>query len=295
MGGVGNTVWTVSRGQQSTTAALAAAGATVAPTGANLYGSIITAVAANAHTTSDSGVANDVTSVILNTPRCRAREKPCSQRWPIPHSPAHRTWSRPSFPTSSSPSNCSTKWPSSLHTYVKLVSTDLRWLLTYAAVYGGLDFAQLPVTPAQPALNLLPMLNTLLTIKLVRLSNAATPSSSVQTLYNMIAGVGTGIAANGGSDANGPRNHHRLACGRHRLVQPPRWASLMNCTQPAAYDALRALEAMTAAAGSSAAQMVSWGAIPPDEPTAKALPRVLSACSKRSNPPTMPGSPSRPT
>ena len=49
VGGTGDTTWTVTRGQGGTTAAAAAVGAAVTPTGADLDGVVVAAVAASAH------------------------------------------------------------------------------------------------------------------------------------------------------------------------------------------------------------------------------------------------------
>ena len=64
--GTGNTTWTVARGQQGTTAAPAATGAAVTPTGGDsVNGSVIAAVAANAHTATATALANDVSALIV--------------------------------------------------------------------------------------------------------------------------------------------------------------------------------------------------------------------------------------
>ena len=65
VGGTSNTTWTVARGQQGTTAASAASGAAVTPTAGDLNGAVIAAVAANAHSSTNPPLANDVTALIL--------------------------------------------------------------------------------------------------------------------------------------------------------------------------------------------------------------------------------------
>ncbi|HTA43725.1 MAG TPA: neuraminidase-like domain-containing protein [Bryobacteraceae bacterium] len=75
---------------------------------------------------------------------------------------------------------------------LKLVATDLGWLLANAGVYGGCDFGQLPVIPSQPPVSLNVLLTTLLLIKLVRTFTSAPQSSAIQTLYDVISGVHTG-------------------------------------------------------------------------------------------------------
>ena len=53
------------RGQQGTTAASAVSGAAVKPTAGDLNGAVIAAVAANAHSSTNPPLANDVTALIL--------------------------------------------------------------------------------------------------------------------------------------------------------------------------------------------------------------------------------------
>ena len=132
---------------------------------------------------------------------------------------------------------------------LRLVATDLTWLRANAAVYGGLDFSQLPVTASQPALSLSPLLTTLLVIKLARLWTAAPPSSSVQTLYDIIGGVHGSLA------------HPHTAATQTALATITGWpladiesfATALGLVfpasykAPATYDALRTLEAMTTA------------------------------------------------
>ena len=192
VGGTGNTTWTVVRGQQGTAAAAAATGAAVTPTGGDVNGSVIAAVAANAHTASASGLANDVSALIL-------------QQLQVPGTGLTllAVLTDPAFTGSGSPLT-PPNFPNQflaiqlfdkvavLVRGLRLVATDLTWLLANAAVYGGLDFTQLPVTPSQPVLSLSPLLTTLLVIKLARLWTAAPPSSPVQTLYDVIGGVRPG-------------------------------------------------------------------------------------------------------
>lgn len=272
VGGVGNTTWTVVRGQQNTTAAAAPSGATVTPTGANLNGGIISTVAANAHIAGNSGLANDVTSVILNTLQAPGTTQTLLA---ILADPAFSGSVKPMTPTNFPNQFLAIRLFDKVGVAVRsvrLVASDLTWLLTNAATYGGLDFTQLPVSPSQPELNLSPLLTTLLLIKLVRLWTAAPPSSSVQTLYDVIGGVSSGAL---GSEA---ATQAALATiTGWPLADVAAFASALgftfpaNYTQPAAYDALRTLEAMTAAASANGTQMVAWAAVPPDEPTAEAI------------------------
>lgn len=270
--GTGNTTWTVARGQQGTTAAPAATGAAVTPTGGDVNGSVIAAVAANAHTATATALANDVSALIV-------------QQLQVPGSGLTllAVLTDPAFTGSVSPLTPA-NFPSQflaiqlfdkvavLVRGLRLVATDLSWLLANAAVYGGLDFTQLPVTAGQPVMSLPPLLTTLLVIKLARLWTAAPPSSSVQTLYDVIGGVSAGTLASG-AQAQGalatitgwPLPDIEAFASAVGLAFPA------NYTQPTAYDALRTLEAMAALAGATGAQIVNWGAVPPDEPTAEGI------------------------
>lgn len=131
---------------------------------------------------------------------------------------------------------------------LKLVAANLAWLLSNAAVYGGLDLTQLPVITSQPALSLTPLLTTLLLIKLARLFTAAPPSSPVQTLYDIIGGV------NAGTLATEAQVQHALATiTGWPLADIEAFAPALGLAYPASYtqttvyDALRTLEAMSSA------------------------------------------------
>jgi len=137
---------------------------------------------------------------------------------------------------------------------LKLVVKDLTWLIANAAVYGGLDFTKLPVTTGQPALNLSQVLTTLLVIKLARLWTAAPPSSPVQTLYDVIGGVSNGTLANP-AQAQGAlqtiTGWPLADIAAFAAALGPAFPSMYE--QPATYDALRTLEAMSSAVTASGA------------------------------------------
>ena len=141
---------------------------------------------------------------------------------------------------------------------LRLVATDFTWLLTNAAGYGGLDFTQLPVTTTQPALSLSPLLTTLLAIKLARLWTAANPSATVQTLYDVIGGVSAGTLTNAAQAqaalqtiTGWPLADIQAFVAALGLSFPTMY------TQPATYDALRTLEAMTSAVTASGTGLAS--------------------------------------
>lgn len=156
---------------------------------------------------------------------------------------------------------------------LRLVSADLTWLLANAAVYGGLDFSQLPVVSnSQPALSLSGLLTTLLMVKLARLFNAAQPQSAVQTLYDMIDGAHSGTLA----DAAAAQKAVATITG-WALNDVTSFAAAIGVTfpadytNPAIYNSLRTLAAMARTATATGAQLVSWGSVPPNEPAAQAM------------------------
>ena len=166
-----------------------------------------------------------------------------------------------------------------------LVSADLSWLVANAAVYGGLDFTQLPVRYEQPALNLSSLLTTLLLVKLARLWTAAPPSSSAQTLYDVIGGV------HGGTLADGNATQAALAAitgwplaDIQALATPLGLGFADDYMTPDAYDRLRTLEAMASTAGASGAQIVTWGGSITDEPAAERVAADVAAALKARQP-----------
>jgi hypothetical protein len=256
--GVGNTTWTVTRSQQGTTAAAAASGAAVTPTGADVNGVVISAVAANAHTATATGIANDVSAFILNTFHV-----------PPTTNSLLSVLTDPAFTNSGSPVTPA-NFPNQflaiqlfdkiavLVRSLRFVAADLSWLVANAAVYGGLDFTQLPVTASQPALNLSPLLVTLLVVKLARLWNAAAPSSAFQSLYDVIGAVGSGALTDAASTqaalaviTGWPLSDIEAFAASLGLAFPAGY------TNPATYDRLRTLEAMSSAVTASGAGLAT--------------------------------------
>ncbi len=256
--GVGNTTWAVTRGQQGTTAAAAAGGTSVTPTGADVDGVAISAVAANAHTATSTGLANDVSALILNTLKV-----------PGTTNTLLTVLTDPAFTGSSNPVN-STDFPSQflaiqlfdkvavLVRSLRFVAADLSWLVANAAIYAGLDFTQLPITTAQPALALEPLLTTLLMVKLARLWTAASPASTFQTLYDIVGAVGTGSLPDTASTQSAlatvtgwPLTDIEAFAASLGLTFPASYKS------PSTYDALRTLEAMSSTVTASGAGLAS--------------------------------------
>jgi hypothetical protein len=247
--GVGNTTWTVIRAQQGTAAAPAPTGTLITPTGADVDGVVISAVAANAHSAQSSGLANDVTAFILNTFHI-----------PATADTLLTDLTDPAFTGSGSPLTA-TNFPNQflaiqlfdkiaiLVKALRFVADDLGWLVTNAAVYGGLDFTQLPVTTTQPALSLQPLLATLLLVKLDRLW---------VTAYDVIGAVGTGSLTDAPSTqaalaaiTGWPLTDIEAFAAALQLPFPAAYAS------PATYDALRTLEAMSSAVTASGAGLAT--------------------------------------
>jgi hypothetical protein len=155
-----------------------------------------------------------------------------------------------------------------------LVAADLTWLVTNAAVYGGLDVTQLPVESAQPALGIAPLSSTVLLVKLARSFTAATPASAITSLYDLIAGVHAGTLAN-------------EAAAQAALSTITGWtladigafagalglAFSADYLLPSTYDRLRTLAAMIGATSGHAtgAQVVAWAAVPADETAAEGM------------------------
>jgi hypothetical protein len=270
--GTGNTNWTVLRGQQGTTPTAALIGATVTPTAGDLTGSIIAAVAANAHTANASPLANDVSALILNT-----LDVPGATQSLL------TVLGDPAFTGSTNPIT-STNFPNQflaiqlfdkfgvLVRGLRLVVTDLTWLLDNAAVYGGLDLTQLPVATTQPALSLSPLLTTLLAIKLARLFTAAPPQSTVQTLYDIIGGVGGGTITTEADAQSALATITGWPAADIAAFAPVLGLAFpASYTQPAVYDALRTLETMAGKASATGVQLVTWAGVPADEPSAEIL------------------------
>lgn len=241
------------------------------PSGGDVNGSVIAAVA------SQLGLANDVTAFLaqqLDVPNT-AQTLLAALTDPSLTSPAGGPYpaiNRTNYPNQFLAIQLLDKAGVVINR-LHLVLADLSWLVSHTPVYGGLDFASLPVAGTQPALALGPLLNTVLLVKLARLFTVAPPQATIQTLYDLISGV------NGGAIVNEPLAQAALATiTGWPLADITALATALGVsfaggdyTQPATYEALRTLEAMIAAmAGkASGAQLVSWGAVPPDEPTAQ--------------------------
>lgn len=254
----------------------------------NVNGAAIAAVAANAHTASASGLANDVSALILQQLRIPGTGLTLLAVLTDPAFTASgSTITLASFPSQFLAIQLFDK-AAVLIRGLRLVASDLTWLLANAAVYGGLDLTQLPVTSGQAAVSLPPLLITFLVIKLARLWTAAAPSSPVQTLYDVITGVSNGTLTAGQAQSalatitGWPLPDIDAFASELGLAFPRNYA------QPAAYDALRTLEAMAAAVGATGPQIVNWGTVPPDEPTAEGVAAgalgVLRPSSSRTTP-----------
>ncbi|MBZ5728803.1 MAG: hypothetical protein LAP87_27960 [Acidobacteriia bacterium] len=236
--------------------------------GGDVNGSAIAAVAANAHRPADRPLANDSTALILQqlqiggqTLLALLTDPALAGQTPI---------TAANFPNQFLAIQLFDK-VAVLVRRLRLVSSDLAWLMGNAPVYGGLDFKQLPVESG-PALALAPLLTTLLLVKLARLFTAAPPQSPVQTLYDVIDGVNSGALANEGAVESA-----LAAITGWPLPGIASFAAALGIafpadyTNPAVYDALRNLHAVAATATASADQLAAWGGIPATEPEAETL------------------------
>jgi hypothetical protein len=271
VGGSGNTTWTVTRGQQGTTAAAAPVGTAVTPTGGDVNGAVIAALAANAHPPA-AALANDVTALVLEQLNVPGTGLSLLAVLTDPAFPASSGALTPAaFPSQFLAVQLFDK-AAVLIRALKFVASDLTWLLANADVYTGLDFAQLPVADGQPAVNLTSLLTTLLMVQLARLWTAAPPTSPVQSLYDLVSGISDGslptaaaVQTQLAAITGWPLADISAFAGPLALTFPASY------TQPTAYQALYVLESMTRATGTTAAQLVDWGAVPPDEVTAQAM------------------------
>ncbi|MDQ6673111.1 MAG: hypothetical protein M3069_20615, partial [Chloroflexota bacterium] len=263
------------------------------PTGGNVNGSVAAAVAAQ------FALANDVTALLVQRLDVPATARTLLSWLTDPALTAqgggvYTPITRANFPNQFVALELLDK-ASQLVNRLHLVLADLQWLLAHAGVFGGLGFQQLPVTGAQPALPLGPLLATILLVKLARSFTAAPPQSSIQSLYDLIDGVNAGTLIN-------------EASAQAALATITGWplADVVALTAalglsfaggdykgPAAYDSLRTLETMVMAFGqqrigpvttnlASAAQLVSWSMASPDAAAATSAQAVLK--SRYSNP-----------
>jgi hypothetical protein len=134
---------------------------------------------------------------------------------------------------------------------LKLVASDLGWLLSNAALYGGLDLTQLPALTTQPPIPIASLLTTLDLVKLARAFTSAPPSAPWQTLYDVIGAAGTTLTSEGQAQValatvtGWPLADIQAFAPSLRLVFPASYQV------PATFDALWALEAISIAVAGS--------------------------------------------
>jgi hypothetical protein len=241
------------------------------PTGDDVNGSAIAAVAANAHRPADRPLANDSTALILGQLQLGNPGTTLLALLTDPSLASQTPITVANFQNQFLAIQLFDK-VATVARRLRLVSSDLAWLMGNAAVLGGLDFTQLPVESGPPAIALSPLLTTLLLVKLARLFTAAPPQSSVQTLYDVIDGVHSGAFTNEAAV--------EAALATITGWPLPAIASFVaalgitfpaDYSSPAVYDALRNVNAMAATASVSADQLVAWAGIPTTEPEAETL------------------------
>jgi hypothetical protein len=159
-----------------------------------------------------------------------------------------------------------------------LVKDDLSWLLSNAAVYGGLDLKQLPVLNIQPPLTIGALLTTSLIVKLDR-EFAAPAAAPMPSLYALISGVAGGAIASDASAQAALAAITGWTSGDIAALAVAIGVSFAggDYTRPATYDALRTIEAMMAATGGSGPQLVSWGVAAPSDAAAASAQGVLKS------------------
>ncbi len=144
--------------------------------------------------------------------------------------------------------------------------SELTWLLSNAAVYGGVDLTQLPVVTGQAAQLIDTLLATVLLVQLNRGFNAlanstATPSPTYPNLFSIISATKAGAFA--GNDAAAQGALAGVAGAGQTDITALAQALGMTVAvgdylQPSSYDRMRQLLAMMMATSGSGATLVSW-------------------------------------
>jgi len=242
------------------------------PSGGDVNGSVVAAMA------SQLGIANDITSFVMQSINLPATARTLlavltDASITNPAGGPYPDTTRVNYPDQYAAIQLMDK----IRVIVQrlhLVAADLSWLVNNAAVYGGIDFAQLPVLITQPSLSTDRLLTTVTLVKLARLFNAAPPAAAIQNMYALIDGVQSGTLAN-------------AAAVQQALSVITGWDVTdisAFCTAlgvvftadyllPATYDSLRKLEAMISATNgkASATQFIQWGAVPANEDAAQVM------------------------
>ena len=277
---------------QITATLTAVQNAIIGAAGVNEDGVVIAAVAANAHTPSEPPLANDVTALILETlhlappvPAFSLLKLLKAATLTTEVGGVLPTVTQAAFPDQFAAIQMFDKAATVART-LRLIASDLAWLMANANVYGGLDFLLLPVQgppvlpvwpplPPPPVPTLERLLTTLQLIGLARQFTAAPPASPIQTLYDVISGISTGMlqdefhAQEALATVTGwPATDVSVFAGPTALNLSFAGADYL---KPRTYDALRKLEAMAITAKATAAQVTGWAVVPNDEPTAEAL------------------------
>jgi hypothetical protein len=255
-----------------TTALTAVRQAMLNPSGGDVDGSVIAAIAAQL------GLANDVTAFLVQQLDVPGTAKTLLATLTDPALTNPPGGPYPPITRANYPNQfLATQLLDKVGVVIKrlhLVKSDLSWLVTNNAVYGGLDFSALPVANNQEVVGVTPLLITVLLVKLARLFTAAPPQSQIQTLYDVIGGI------NSGSIVNEASAQAALATiTGWTLAEITSFATALGLAfaqdyiRPATFDALRTLEAMISAMAGKAQgdQLVSWGQVPSDEVNAETM------------------------
>lgn len=205
-----------------TTALGAVRQAILNPNGGNVNGSVIAAVAANAHRPTDTPLANDVTAMVLQQLQMAGTGQTLLALLTDPSLVAQTGGVfTPITPANFPNQFLAVQLFDKIAVIVRrlhLVTLDLAWLLANAGIYGGLNFAQLPVANTQAAIGLTPLLITLLLVQLTRLFTAAPPASATQTSVRHHFRGQHGNAGQRSGRTGGAGDHHRLDARGYRLL-----------------------------------------------------------------------------
>jgi len=189
------------------------------PSGGGITGSVIAAVAANAHRPSDGGLANDVTALVLQGLKVPGTGQTLLATLTDPALVALTGGVLTPVTVVNFPNQfLAVQLFDKVAVMVRrlhLVAADLTWLLANAGIYGGLDLTALPVATTQASLSLTPVFTTLLVVKLSRLFVAAPPRITYPDFVRRDKRCSVRIAEQRNPGAGGTGYDHRLDLRRH--------------------------------------------------------------------------------
>ena len=173
---------------------------------------------------------------------------------------------------------------------IHLVASDLAWLVPNAAVYGGVDLANLPVVTGQPSESIDQLLATVLLVQLNRtftslLNTTLSPPPPVTSLTGLISAVASASintdaaaqAAFAGISGALPTDIQAFSAAMGISLAAGDWTNL------ATYNRLRTVLRMAAATNGSGAALSLWSAeAAPLAPAATSALAALKAATSNS-------------